>query len=47
MAGGVGRGPVGVVVAVAVLAALPLVNHQVNGHLALQARDVAVAEVIA
>lgn len=26
---------------------LPLVNHQVDGHLALQAADVAVAEVIA
>ena len=40
--------PVGVVVAVAVLPApLPLVYHQVDGHLALQAGDVPVAKVVA
>ena len=40
--------PVGVVVAVAVLPApLPLVYHQVDRHLALQAGDVPVAKVVA
>lgn len=33
--------------AVARAAALPLVYHQVDGHLALQAADVPVAEVVA
>ena len=40
--------PVGVVVAVTVLAApLPLVYHQVDRHLALQTGDVPVAKVVA
>ena len=48
VAGAVCCRPVGVVVAVAVLRApLPLVYHQVDGHLALQAGDVPVAKVVA
>ena len=48
VAGAVCCRPVGVVVAVAVLPApLPLVYHQVDGHLALQAGDVPVAKVVA
>ena len=48
VAGAVGRAPVGVVVGVAVLGpALPLVYHQVDRHLPLQAGDVPVAEVVA
>ena len=48
VAGAVSCAPVGVVVGVAVLgAALPLVYHQVDRHLPLQAGDVPVAEVVA
>ena len=48
VAGAVCCRPVGVVVAVPILPApLPLVYHQVDGHLALQAGDVPVAKVVA
>ena len=47
VAGAVCCRPVGVVVAVAVLPApLPLVYHQVDGHLALQTTDITVTEII-
>lgn len=43
---GVGRGA-GLAVGVGRPRRLPLVDHQVDGHLALQTADVAVAEVVA
>ena len=47
--GGGGSGGARIVVGVAQvgLGAVPLVDHQVDGHFALQAADVAVAEVVA
>ena len=49
--GGVGGGPVGVVIAITntqfTFTPIPFVYHQVYGHLAFETGDVSVAEVVA